>query len=123
MAAKFEPTSSPSISAPKAAADHLVTHCMAFLNGAKGFDQNNNTGAITLVNNLAWKNGTWFGKPNYSFPSRPNVFINNISFQGADEDRLSAGESSWRLSAADSSPMTQLAESFGSDEAATTASK
>ena len=76
------------------AGDHLVTHSLAFHNGAKGFDQNNNTGVITLLNNTAWMNGTHYAKPNYSFPSRQNIFKNNISYQGADEDRLSSGESS-----------------------------
>lgn len=76
------------------AGDHLVTHSIAFHNGSKGFDQNNNSGVITLLNNTAWMNGTYYSKPNFNFPRYQNIFKNNISFQGADEDRLSAGESS-----------------------------
>lgn len=93
------------------AADHLVTHSLSFYNGSKGFDQNNNSGIITLLNNSAWMNGNYYEKPNFSFPSRSNIFKNNISFQGADEDRLSSGESennSWDGFMVDSSDFLSL---------------
>jgi hypothetical protein len=38
-----------------------LTRCVAFQNKVKGFDQNNNTGNITLHNCTSWNNGTNFG--------------------------------------------------------------
>jgi hypothetical protein len=64
-------------------ADHVVTRSMAFDNfgesgNAKGFDYNNNSGAMTLVHNTAYNNGR-----NYFFPldapAGQAVFLNNLS--------------------------------------------
>ena len=64
-------------------ADHVVRRSMAFDNfgssgNAKGFDYNNNSGAMTLVHNTAYNNGR-----NYFFPLDPPsgqaVFLNNLS--------------------------------------------
>lgn len=90
--------------------DHLVSHSLAFQNGSKGFDQNNNSGNITLLNNTAWMNGTYYKKPNYSFPNRQHIFKNNISFQGADEDRLSGDSetNSWNGFTVDSADFRSL---------------
>ncbi|MCX7983819.1 MAG: T9SS type A sorting domain-containing protein [Bacteroidetes bacterium] len=41
-----------------------VRHCLAFDNKAKGFDQNNNRGSMTLYNCSAYRNGGY----NYSLP-------------------------------------------------------
>ncbi len=65
--------------------DHIVIRCMAFdnfgaNNNAKGFDHNNNTGALTLIHNTAYNNGR-----NFVFPNNPqesgkrHVFYNNLS--------------------------------------------
>ncbi len=67
-------------------ADHVVSYCMAFRNGAKGFDQNHNTGNVTLINNMAWQNGKVKNKPNYSFSGGDNIFKNNISFESTTSD-------------------------------------
>lgn len=66
------------------AADHIVRRSMAFDNfgssgNAKGFDYNNNPGAMTLIHNTAYNNGR-----NYYFPLDPPddgqaVFLNNLS--------------------------------------------
>jgi hypothetical protein len=68
--------------------DHIVIRSVAFDNigyfsdgrtrNAKGFDFNNNPGAMTLIHNTAFNNGR-----NYVFPIQPNdeqsFFINNLS--------------------------------------------
>jgi hypothetical protein len=65
-------------------ADHVVIRSMAFDNfgasgNAKGFDYNNNWGAMKLIHNTAYNNGR-----NYFFPIVPPengqaVFLNNLS--------------------------------------------
>jgi hypothetical protein len=61
-------------------APHLVKKCLAFNNANKGFDQNNNTGPLTLYNNTSWHNNKNFGF--WSEPaSGSHVFKNNISFE------------------------------------------
>jgi hypothetical protein len=63
--------------------DHVVVRCLAFDNlgparQSKGFDHNNNTGALTLLHNTAYNNGR-----NFYFPRDPirgqSVFVNNLS--------------------------------------------
>ncbi len=63
--------------------DHIVVRCLAFDNlgpsgQAKGFDHNNNTGALTLLHNTAFHNGR-----NFYFPRDPirgqSLFVNNLS--------------------------------------------
>jgi len=68
--------------------DHIVIRSVAFNNigyfsdgrtrNAKGFDFNNNPGAMTLLHNTSFNNGR-----NYVFPTQPtdkqSVFINNLS--------------------------------------------
>lgn len=39
----------------------VVTNCIAFDNRVKGFDQNNNKGALTLFNCTSYRNGTNYG--------------------------------------------------------------
>ncbi|MBN2547328.1 MAG: right-handed parallel beta-helix repeat-containing protein [Spirochaetes bacterium] len=69
------------------AASHIVRNCLAFNNANKGFDQNNNTGPLTLYNNTSWHNGK-----NYGFWLSPtsgtNTLKNNISFEGQIADQL-----------------------------------
>jgi hypothetical protein len=38
-----------------------LTHCLAFQNKVRGFDQNNNKGSMTLYNCTAWNNGQNYG--------------------------------------------------------------
>ena len=60
---------------------HLVTNCISFDNMVKGFDQNNNTGGLTIYNCTGFRNGTY----NFSFPENfvtegEDTFRNNISY-------------------------------------------
>lgn len=64
---------------------HYLENCTAVGNKARGFDQNNNTGAVTLVNCTGTKN-----KVNFYFPKAPNSgshsFTGCISNSGSSKD-------------------------------------
>lgn len=73
-------------------ADHVVKRSVAFNNfgpsgNAKGFDFNNNPGAMTLIHNTAFNNGR-----NFVFPlqpsDKPSVFINNLSVLPANQHAI-----------------------------------
>jgi hypothetical protein len=66
---------------------NILRHCVAFGNKARGFDQNNNTGGVTLINCTSYKNGT----QNFAFSGslatdEKNVFTNNISLTPGSSD-------------------------------------
>jgi len=68
---------------------NVLRHCVAFGNKARGFDQNSNTGGITIINSTSYKNGT----QNYSFAAtlasgEKNVFTNNISLSPGSADQI-----------------------------------
>lgn len=68
---------------------NILRHCVAFGNKARGFDQNSNTGGVTLINCTSFKNGT----QNYSFAAtlaagEKNVFTNNISLSPGSADQI-----------------------------------
>jgi len=67
-------------------ANHIVTNCVSFLNGAKGFDHNHNTGSMTLLNCTSWKNGQIISKPNYQLSEGTHTIKNSISFQSQTTD-------------------------------------
>ncbi|MFN6945782.1 MAG: right-handed parallel beta-helix repeat-containing protein [Cytophagaceae bacterium] len=60
--------------------DHIVIRNLSFDNKDKGFDHNNNSGALTLKHNTAYNNGR-----NYYFPNDPadgskrHIYQNNLS--------------------------------------------
>ncbi|KAB1441019.1 right-handed parallel beta-helix repeat-containing protein [Candidatus Galacturonibacter soehngenii] len=64
---------------------HYLENCTAIGNKARGFDQNNNTGAVTLVNCTGTKN-----KVNFYFPKAPSSgshsFTGCISNSGSSKD-------------------------------------
>ena len=67
---------------------HLVMNCVAFDNRGKGFDQNNNTAGVTILNCTGIGNKN----KNFSFPSIPKTgvdsLINNLSYNGANSNSL-----------------------------------
>jgi hypothetical protein len=65
-------------------ANHRLTQCTAFANRVKGFDQNNNTGGLTLYNCTAYQNGTNFGLGGGLNPGQMHDLRNNVSFGAAN---------------------------------------
>ncbi|WP_432468249.1 right-handed parallel beta-helix repeat-containing protein [Agarivorans sp. Z349TD_8] len=88
------------------AANNRISNSVAFGNPLKGFDQNNNAGGITLLNNTAYDNGINFGFGNSLNDGETHIFRNNISLSSSENisnaDQLA---NSWNggvsLSAAD----------------------
>lgn len=73
---------------------NVLKNCVAFGNKARGFDQNSNTGGMTLINCTSYKNGT----QNYSFAAtlatgEKNVFTNNISLSPGSADQITSATS------------------------------
>jgi hypothetical protein len=66
-----------------AQANHRLTECSAFENVVKGFDQNNNSGGITIYNSTAYKNGTNYGLGNPVNPGQEHDLRNNLSLGAA----------------------------------------
>jgi hypothetical protein len=79
-------------------ANHALTNCVAFENLAKGFDQNNNAGGITIYNCLSTSNGTNYGLGNPVNPGQMHVLKNNIAL-GAPGNILNATQAnnSWSV--------------------------
>lgn len=68
---------------------NVLKNCVAVGNKARGFDQNSNTGGVTILNSTSYKNGT----QNYSFAAtlaagEKNVFTNNISLATGSADQI-----------------------------------
>jgi hypothetical protein len=63
-------------------AKNRITNSVAFDNPKKGFDQNNNAGGVTLLNNTAYRNGTNYGFGNPVASGQKHYFRNNISLSG-----------------------------------------
>jgi Pel9A-like, right handed beta helix region/Secretion system C-terminal sorting domain len=76
---------------------HLLMNCVAFDNKGKGFDQNNNTAGVTILNCT----GVGNEYRNFSFPSVPKIgvdsLINNLSYDGPISIESSAAQvtNSW----------------------------
>ena len=90
----------------KAQANHRCTRCIAFDNPVKGFDQNNNTGGITVEQSLAYRNGS-SGAANYGMGGALNAgqkhhLRNNISYKGKNADSFGSSSeqktNSWSIS-------------------------
>ncbi|HVY29600.1 MAG TPA: right-handed parallel beta-helix repeat-containing protein [Polyangiaceae bacterium] len=65
-------------------ANHRLTQCVSFANRVKGFDQNNNTGGLTLYNCTGFENGTNFGLGGALNPGQMHDLENNVSFGATD---------------------------------------
>jgi hypothetical protein len=83
-----------------------IVGSVAFDNPGKGFDQNNNRGGITLLNNIGYRNGRNFGLINPLDAGEAHVLKNNISLGGSAEiEHASEANNSWNtgfpVSAAD----------------------
>lgn len=65
-------------------ANHVLTKCISFGNPQKGFDQNNNTGGVTMYNCTAYDNGTNFGFGGSVTSGENHILKNNISLDGSN---------------------------------------
>ncbi|WP_017472922.1 right-handed parallel beta-helix repeat-containing protein [Amphibacillus jilinensis] len=88
------------------AGDHVVKGNIAFDNHSKGFDHNNNTGALTLIHNTGYNNGISQNGRNFDFPNHPadgrqHVFINNLNGVSPTHVRIASGSiqqaNSWQI--------------------------
>lgn len=83
----------------KAQANNVATRCISFGHPMKGFDQNNNTGGITLYNCISYANGLNYGMGGTLNDGQQHVVRNCISWasQGSVADLGSASEdhNSW----------------------------
>ncbi|MEN3070383.1 right-handed parallel beta-helix repeat-containing protein [Uliginosibacterium sediminicola] len=85
-----------------------ISNSIAFGNAHKGFDQNNNVGGVSLINNTAFRNGINYGFGTSLSAGERHFFRNNISLAGEEPDSIAnadARANSWdaglSLSAAD----------------------
>jgi hypothetical protein len=88
-----------------------ISQSVAWGNASKGFDQNSNTGGVTLYNNTSYKNkiNYGFGQPVAS--GEKHVFKNNISLSGTTADSIANATSTnntWNSLAASSSDFASL---------------
>ncbi|NLE02724.1 MAG: pectate lyase [Fibrobacter sp.] len=61
---------------------NVLKNCVAFGNVNKGFDQNNNSGGITVLNCIAYSNGINYGFVNDVADGEKHIFKNNIALDG-----------------------------------------
>jgi hypothetical protein len=90
--------------------DHIVYRNLAFDNIQRGFDNNNNTGALALLHNTAFNNNR-----NYAFPRNPADtskqyrFYNNLSIQTTQGNNFPSGAimagNSWQAATAPTAAM------------------
>jgi hypothetical protein len=66
-------------------ARNRITQSVAFGNPSKGFDQNNNAGGITAINNTSFKNGINFGFCSAVKSGEKHVFRNNVSVSASQD--------------------------------------
>lgn len=82
-----------------AAIEHnRISQSVAFGNVAKGFDQNNNAGGVTLLNNTSYKNAINYGFCGSVASGEKHYFRNNVSLGGASADSVcnaDSGYDSW----------------------------
>lgn len=69
----------------RAVGRHRISGSVSFGHPKKGFDQNNNAGGVSLVNNTAFRNGTNFGFCNALNPGERHSFRNNVSLSGPQD--------------------------------------
>jgi hypothetical protein len=74
-------------------ANHKLTNCVAWGQPGKGFDQNNNTGGITIYNSTGYKNGINFGLGGTLASGQKHDFKNNISLAGSSSDSIGTATS------------------------------
>lgn len=65
-----------------------IVQSVAWGHPNKGFDQNNNTGGVTLLNNISFRNGTNYGFCGTVASGEKHTFRNNVSLSGSNADSV-----------------------------------
>jgi hypothetical protein len=78
-------------------ANHRVVRGAAFANRVKGFDQNNNTGGITLLNCTGFDNGTDFALGGALNPGQRHDLRNNVALGSKLIANAGETHNSWNL--------------------------
>jgi Right handed beta helix region len=95
----------------KALQRNRITQSVAFGHPNKGFDQNSNTGGVTLLNNTSYSNGINYGFCGSVASGEKHTFRNNISLAGKSGDSVcnaTASNNTWNSLAASSSDFASL---------------
>jgi hypothetical protein len=95
--------------------NNVITQSVAFGNVSKGFDQNSNTGGVTLYNNTGYKNKINFAFGGTLASGQKNIMKNNISLSGTSSDSIANATSTnntWNSLAASSSDFASLTTSL-----------
>jgi len=88
-----------------------IVQSVAFGHPGKGFDQNNNTGGVTLLNNTSYSNGINYGFCGKLASGEKHTFRNNVSLAGKSADSVcnaTASNNSWNGLTASSSDFASL---------------
>lgn len=100
-------------------ARNRITNSVAFGNVAKGFDQNNNAGGLTILNCLGYDNGTNFGLGNPVSSGEQHLLRNNVSLgSSVSIANADAANNSW-----DSGPTASNADFRSLDVSLATATR
>lgn len=79
-----------------AAAKNKVSHCVSFGHPQKGFDQNHNTAALTILNCTSYSNGNNYGINEATTSGEKHYFRNNISIgQTPSTANVNSAYNSW----------------------------
>lgn len=95
----------------KALQRNRIVQSVAFGHPNKGFDQNSNTGGVTLLNNTSYQNGINYGFCGSVASGEKHTFRNNISLAGKAADNVcnaNASNNSWNGLTASSSDFASL---------------
>lgn len=95
----------------KALQRNRIVQSVAFGHPNKGFDQNSNTGGVTLLNNTSYQNGINYGFCGSVASGEKHTFRNNISLAGKAADSVcnaTASNNTWNSLAASSSDFASL---------------
>ncbi|MDO6387838.1 right-handed parallel beta-helix repeat-containing protein [Uliginosibacterium sp. 31-12] len=65
-----------------------IINSVSFGHPNKGFDQNNNVGGVTVINNTSFQNGINYGFGGALTAGEQNVFANNVSLSGKAADSI-----------------------------------
>lgn len=65
-----------------------ISNSVAFGNPHKGFDQNSNTGGVTLLNNVSFSNDINYGFGGSVASGEKHIFRNNVSLSGKSADSI-----------------------------------